>query len=79
MVPDAREPFVQINDEHRTLSQQCELISFFRTSSNVLISKTDRRFVSRLQEKLEEEANLVDPKKQLTSLTHFDPFSSAAM
>jgi hypothetical protein len=51
------------------LSQQCELISFFRTSS-VSIAKTDRRFDSRLQEKMEEEANLVDPKKQLTSVTH---------
>jgi hypothetical protein len=54
------------------LSQQRELISFFRTSSNVLIPKTDRRFGSRLQEKLEEEANLVDPKQQLTSVTHVD-------
>jgi hypothetical protein len=43
-------------------SQQCELISFFRTSSNVLIPNTDGRFGSRMREELEEEANLVDPK-----------------
>ena len=51
-------------------SQQSELISFFRTSSNALIPNTDERFGSRLQEKLAQEANLVDAKKQLTALSH---------